>query len=38
MHFDAADVDKDGVVNLVESGKCDNKIGSKDSFLREAKQ
>ena len=44
MHFDAADaadaadVDKDGVVTLVESGKYGNEIGSKDPFLRKAKQ
>ena len=38
MHFDAADVDKDGVVTLAESGRYGNEIGSKDPFLREAKQ
>jgi hypothetical protein len=38
MHFDAADVDKDGVVTLAESGKYGNEIGSKDPFLRDAKQ
>ena len=38
MHFDAADVDKDGVVTLVESGKYGNEIGSKDPFSRKAKQ
>ena len=38
MHFDAADVDKDGVVTLVESEKYGNEIGSKDPFLRDAKQ
>jgi hypothetical protein len=38
MHFDAADVDKDGVVTLVESSKYGNEIGSKDPFLRDAKK
>ena len=38
LHFDAADVDKDGVVTLAESGRYGNEIGSKEPFLREAKQ
>ena len=38
MHFDAADVDRDGVVTLVESGNYGNEIGSKDPFLRKDKQ
>ncbi len=37
MHFDAADVDKDGVVTLVESGNYGNEIGSKDPFFRKDK-
>ncbi len=37
MHFDAADVDKDGVVTLVESGNYGIEIGSKDPFLRKDK-
>ncbi len=34
LHFDAADVDKDGVVTLLESGKYGNEIGSKDPSNR----
>ena len=37
MHFDAADVDKNGVVTLIESSLYGNEIGSKDSFLRNDK-
>lgn len=37
-HFDGADIDKNGVVTLEESGNYGNEIGSKDPFLRDATQ